>query len=146
MKSCNMQKKKLKVLHFINDMHMTGGLRYYLQCLLPALNQRGNYEVILVCSKDTFLYSSLKNLGIRVVGIPGTVKRFSLAHRILSKPFFRTINIFPYIHLFKILRHEKPELVNVHIGRVENALIKLFGYKLVYTYHGYGSVYNIEAL
>ena len=67
--------KRPIILHFINDMHMTGGLRYYLQCLLPALNQRGNYEVVLVCSKDTFLYSSLKDLSVRVIGIPGTVKR-----------------------------------------------------------------------
>jgi glycosyltransferase involved in cell wall biosynthesis len=136
---------KPKVLHFFPDSHVFGGIQKYLTLVLPELTRNGRYDISIVCTDQSPMYHQLAAQGIRVYGIPFPLKKPSLLRSLFCKPLLRTINLYNHMQLARILRKENPDLVHVHDGRVENALIKKMGYPLVYTYHGYGHLYNLES-
>lgn len=136
---------KPKVLHFFPDAHIMGGIQKYLTLILPELTRNGRYDISIACTDQSPMYHELASQGVRVYGIPFPLKKPSLLRSLLSKPMLRTLNVYYHLRLARIIREENPDLVHVHDGRVENALIKKMGYPLVYTYHGYGHLYNLES-
>lgn len=123
-----------KILHFLPDNHVWGGIETYLNHTLPLLQAGGRYEVVAAVSKGGKLAAALKAQGIAVREIPLHIKT----------PFLRLLDIRPMLGLMKILKEESPDLVHIHKGRVEQAVIRLAGYPIVYTYHGYGGPNNLE--
>jgi glycosyltransferase involved in cell wall biosynthesis len=134
--------KKPRIIHLFLDNHAFGGIQQYLLRVLPLLQHQFDIEV--VATKDSKLYLGCVSLGIPVHGISFPLKKPSLLRSFLCKPSPRTFDILSHIQLLSILKRRQPALVHVHGGRIEHALINLAGYKLVYTYHGYGHLFNIE--
>lgn len=131
-----------KVLHFFPDHYNWGGIQVYLANTLPKLKQQ--FEIVVVCTENSKLFHRLKEEGIKVYGLPFFFKKKHLLASWFRKPLLRTLDVGVHQKLLKILAKEQPDMVHVHSGRIEHACIKKAGFKLIYTYHGYGAVYNIE--
>ncbi|MEB3287284.1 MAG: glycosyltransferase family 4 protein [Vampirovibrionales bacterium] len=123
-----------KILHFLPDNLAWGGIETYLHHTLPLVRQRRHYEVIAAVSTGGKLAQKLREAGVKVRELP--------LH--LHTPILRTLDFRVLFSLLAILQEEKPDLVHIHKGRVEQAIIKLAGFPLVYTYHGYGGPNNLE--
>lgn len=115
-----------------------GGIERYLLQTATWLHEQGHYEPVLACTQDSPLYHQLQTEGLKVYGLPN--------YPIFSKSILRTLDIFTLLALHKILQAEKPALVHVHIGLVENLLFKAFGYPVVYTFHGYSTLYSKQGI
>lgn len=141
-----MHPKPLKILHFMPDNFVWGGIETYLKLMLPILKQHcPEYDITAVVTQDSQLFHALKNAGIKVIGLSFPLREKSVFRSMWVNPWLRMIDLSVYIRLLPILFREKPDLVHIHNGRIEQALIKLAGFPLVYTYHGYGGPYDIEA-
>lgn len=125
---------KRKVLMFYQDFGQMGGIEKYLLQVGQALAGDALFEPVFVCSAETRLYDSLQNAGLKVYGLS--------SHSVFSKSFLRSLDIFGWVQFKRILDREKPDIVNVHIGLLETLLPKLWGYPVVFTFHGYGSLYS----
>jgi glycosyltransferase involved in cell wall biosynthesis len=141
-----MIKRKPKILHFMPDNHVWGGIEVYLKHTLPLLNQSGNYDIVAVVTQDSALHRALKEADVQTIGISFPFRKNSLWRSIWLKPCARLVDLSVYWRLWPILAREKPDLVHIHNGRIEQALIRLAGYPLVYTYHGYAGVFNFESI
>jgi glycosyltransferase involved in cell wall biosynthesis len=135
----------LKILHFMPENFVWGGIESYLKYMLPTLQQSGRYRITAVVTQDSQLYQSLQQSGIDVHGIPFPFRKPSFIRSMWVNPWMRTIDGSIYRHLLPILRREQPDLVHIHGGRIEQAAIRKAGFPMVYTYHGYGGPYNIES-
>ena len=134
----------MKILHFMPENYVWGGIEVYLKHTLPKLRDSGNYEICAVVTQDSQLYHALKEAGIPVWGIPFPLRKKSIFRSAWVNPWARCIDLSIYWHLIPILKREKPDLVHIHNGRLEQSLIKWAGFPLVYTYHGYAGPFNIE--
>jgi glycosyltransferase involved in cell wall biosynthesis len=136
--------RKMKILHFMPENYVWGGIEVYLKHTLPQLQKNGVYEISAVITQDSQLFHALKEAGIPVWGIPFPLRKKSLLRSIWVNPWARCIDLSVYWHLIPILHQVKPDLVHVHNGRIEQSLIKWAGFPMVYTYHGYAGPFNIE--
>jgi len=136
---------KKKILHFFPDHFNWGGIQVYLSYTLPRLQQNGDFNIVAVCTKDSKLFYKLKEAGLNVHGLSFPLKKKNIVASWFRKPLLRTLDFPVYFKMLAILKREQPDLVHIHSGRVEYACVKWAGFKLVYTYHGYGAVYNIES-
>ena len=136
--------QRLRILHFMPENYVWGGIEVYLKHTLPKLRDSGNYEICAVVTQDSQLYHALKEAGIPVWGIPFPLRKKSIFRSAWVNPWARCIDLSIYWHLIPILKREKPDLVHIHNGRLEQSLIKWAGFPLVYTYHGYAGPFNIE--
>jgi glycosyltransferase involved in cell wall biosynthesis len=134
----------MKILHFMPENYVWGGIEVYLKHTLPMLQQSGAHEICAVVTQDSQLFHALKEAGIPVWGIPFPLRKKSLLRSIWVNPWARCIDLSVYWHLIPILHQVKPDLVHVHNGRIEQSLIKWAGFPMVYTYHGYAGPFNIE--
>lgn len=114
-----------------------GGIERTLVQTTAWLSVQGCVEPVAACCENTPLYRQLRANGVKVYGLPN--------HPLFSKSFLRTLDIVTFLKLFKILKTEKPDVVHVHIGLVENLLLKMLGYPVVYTFHGYGTLFTDQA-
>lgn len=111
-----------------------GGIERYLLQAGQALSARGVFEPVFVCSENTPLYQQLKSFGLSVYGLKSS--------GFFSKSFLRSFDFFALLELKRIMQAEKPDVTHVHIGLLETLLPKRWGYPVVFTFHGYGSLYS----
>jgi glycosyltransferase involved in cell wall biosynthesis len=136
---------KPKIMHVNLDYHTWGGIEQYLYSLLTCLKNNDQFEVLHFGTTGSPILEKLNEAGIKTYGSIFPFKKRSLIRSICCKPMGRTLNLSFYKTLLDVLKKEKPDLVHVHGGRLELACIKKAGFPIIYTYHGYGGVYNIEA-
>lgn len=123
-----------KILFFYQDFGAMGGIERYIEQI--AQLQAGAYKPVIVCSADTPFYHRMAEQGFQVYGLPNRPW--------LAKSFLRTLDLPSFIETFKILKREKPDLIHVHIGLLENLLFKAMGYPVVNTFHGYGTLFSMQ--
>lgn len=134
-----------KVTHVYLDNHSFGGVQKMLLQTLPGLAERGDLQVELIATKNSQLHQQAMAMRLPCQGISFPLKKQSLIRSLLCKPLFRTLDFTAHYQVLRLLRQSKPDLVHVHGGRIEHALIRQAGFPVVYTYHGYGHLFNIEA-
>ncbi len=140
------QKRPLqKVTHLYLDNHSFGGVQKMLLQTLPPLAHRGNLDIELIVTRDSQLHQQADDLELTCHSIPFPLKRQSLVRSLFCKPLFRTLDVPTHYQVLRQLERSQPDLVHVHGGRIEHALIRQAGFPIVYTYHGYGHLFNIEA-
>jgi glycosyltransferase involved in cell wall biosynthesis len=134
--------KNLKILFFYQDFGQRGGIERYLQQTaqwlkdVSARPETGypRIEPVLVCSENTPLYRQLQAAGHTVYGVPN--------RPFFAKSFLRSLDVPTWLRLAAIVKREKPDLAHVHIGLLENLLFQWLGVPVVYTAHGYGTLYS----
>jgi glycosyltransferase EpsD len=136
--------RRYKILHFMPDNFVWGGIEIYLKDLLPTLKRNDQYDIVAVVTQDSQLYTMLQEQGVKVHGISFPFREKSFIRSLWVNPWGRLVDLSVYGPLTRILKEEQPDLVHVHAGRIEQSLIKRAGFPMVYTYHGYGGPYNIE--
>jgi glycosyltransferase involved in cell wall biosynthesis len=127
-------KPVLKVLFFYPDFGQTGGIEKMLVQMARQFRQRGTIEPVFVCSAGGALERELLAQGVRVYGV-------------LTSPWFRpsmarTFDFPTWFRLSRIVAEEKPDIAHVHAGLVENLWFRRWGIPVVYTFHGYGTLYS----
>jgi glycosyltransferase involved in cell wall biosynthesis len=130
--------KPIKVLLVYQDFGAMGGIERYILQAAQMLQAGGEFEPIIACCKHTPFYNLLKSYGFKVYGLPG--------NSFFSKSFRRSLHLTALLKLKKIADWEKPDIVHVHIGLMENLLFKLWGYPVVFTFHGYSSLYSTQGV
>lgn len=126
--------KTLKVAMVYQDFGQQGGIeRYILQAAL-LLSQTNGFEPFIICSEDGSLLNNLHEAGIKAYGIKSP--------DIMKKSFLRTLDKSAQKQIFQILKNESPDLIHTHIGLTENLLYKQWGFPVIYTFHGYGSLFS----
>ena len=128
--------QKPKVLLYYPDFGATGGIERFLIVLAQGLLARGQLIPILVCSADTPFYHLARQAGLDVRGVR-TYSGF-------VKPGWRWLDVLSLAQLKLILDAERPALVHVHIGQLENVWLSWMGYPVLYSFHGYGTLYSTD--
>ncbi|MEM0951554.1 MAG: glycosyltransferase [Cyanobacteria bacterium P01_H01_bin.74] len=133
------------IVHFLPDNYVWGGIETYLANMLPILSKESPHRIVAIVTQGGRLYDTLKASGVEVYGIPFPFKKHSLVRSAWVNPWLRMFDLKIYWDLIPLLKKLSPDLVHLHCGRIEQRLIHLAGFPLVYTYHGYGGPYSIEA-
>jgi glycosyltransferase involved in cell wall biosynthesis len=129
---------RLKVLFFYQDFGAMGGIERYLLQAASLLRERGNIEPVFACCTGTPLAQRLQAEGFQVHGLPG--------HDLFARSIWRMLDGFTLWAMVKILREERPDIVHVHIGVLENLLFRWLGFPVVYTVHGYSTLYSVQGV
>lgn len=130
---CDSVVERRKVLFFYQDFGQMGGIERYLLQVGQGLAQSGKVEPVFVCSAGSTLYQRLQQHGFAVYGLKSPA---------FFKPsFLRTFDWGAWRQLRRILQAERPDMVHVHFGLMETLLPRLWGFPVVFTFHGYGSLY-----
>lgn len=124
-----------KILFYYLDFGAVGGIERYIQQAVLALKARGQFEPVVACSADTPFYQRLLAEGVRVYGIRSAP--------LFRRSFLRALDVSIWRQLEVILQQEKPALIHVHIGLAENLLLRKMAGPVVFTFHGYGSLYSL---
>ncbi len=133
---CGSVAERRKVLFFYQDFGQMGGIERYLLQVGQGLAQWGNIEPVFVCSAGGALYQGLQQRGFTVYGLKSPA---------FFKPsFLRTLDWGAWGQLRRILQAERPDIVHVHFGLMETLLPRLWGFPVVFTFHGYGSLYALS--
>lgn len=111
-----------------------GGIERYLLQTGRALADQGAFDPVFVCCEKTPLYHQLQQAGLKVYGL----QRSSF----FSKSFLRSLDFIALNRLRKIIQMEKPDIVHVHIGLLETLLPQVWGCPVIFTFHGYGTLYS----
>ncbi|MBX2860562.1 MAG: glycosyltransferase family 4 protein [Vampirovibrio sp.] len=127
--------RRTKILFFYQDFGAAGGIERFIAQLAKDLFDAKSYDPIVVCTHDSPLYHRLKEHRINVHGIESSGW--------LSNPHLRFLDLATWRQVKQILDREKPDLVHVHIGHLEHLFFKRWGYPVVYSFHGYGSLYSM---
>lgn len=131
--SCNSVSPR-RVLFFYQDFGAQGGIERYLQQTSQCLRERQNFEPIVVCCDQTPLYHALKSAGTTVYGLT--------SHSFFARSLWRTFDVCTLWRLLSIIRREKPDIIHVQIGLIEALVFRLLNLPVVYTFHGYGTLYS----
>ncbi|MEM0951555.1 MAG: glycosyltransferase family 4 protein [Cyanobacteria bacterium P01_H01_bin.74] len=130
--------KRFKILHFLPDNQAWGGIEFYLKATLSAMAAHpdwGNrFELVAAVTEGGRLAEQLKNSAVTVRLLPVHIKT----------PLVRVLDYRVLQALLVILKEERPDLVHIHKGRVEQSMIRMAGYPLMMTYHSYGGPNNLE--
>ncbi len=125
-----------RILLYYPDFGAFGGIEHYILHVTSFLKSNPGFKPIVVCSAGGRLQRYLHENGIDTHGIH-TLPLF-------RRPALRPLDLATQAQLWWILRREKPDVVHIQIGHIENLIFKLMGCKLVYTFHGYGSLYSLS--
>lgn len=136
-------RRRPKILFYFLDLGIMGGIGQFILQTALALKQRGHFEPVILCSEGTPFFHQLQQSGFNVFGIPLPAHLPKSLFQYYSKPLMRLFDLPLVFQLKKILEREKPDLVHVHMGRLENLWFKKMGYPLIYSFHGYASPFNI---
>lgn len=124
----------LKVLFFYPDFGQTGGIEKMLIQMACQFKASRRIEPVFVCSEGGLLQRELLEQGVRVYGLPmASWFRLSLT---------RTFDFMSWFRLSRIVANEKPDMAHVHAGLIENLWFHRWGIPVVYTFHGYGTLYS----
>jgi glycosyltransferase involved in cell wall biosynthesis len=123
------------------DFGVMGGIERYLLQTTKLLAQHADFQPVVACSQDGPLFrqmQNLQNLGVTVHGLPN--------RPFFAKSFLRSLDIFSIFKIIRLLNAEKPDVVHVHMGLLENVLLQRLGYPVVYTFHGYGTLFSMAGV
>jgi len=134
----NTTERPLKIMMLYQDFGVMGGIERYLLQTAKLLSDDPAYEVVVACSADGPLFQQLQALGVTVHGLP--------SRAVFAKSFLRTLDVFSLFRIAQLLNREKPDLVHVHIGLQENLLWKKLGFPVVYTFHGYDTLFSMAGV
>lgn len=127
---------KRKILHFYPDHGGRGGIERFLEALGVGLLKCERFHPVVVCSQGTPFYDALSRAGVPVHGVRTLGA--------LARPWRRVLDLATAVQVAAILSREKPDLIHVHIGDVENLWFQVLGYPVTYTFHGYASLYTMR--
>lgn len=130
---CGSVADRRKVLFFYQDFGQMGGIERYLLQLGQGLAQLGKFDPVFVCSAGSPLYNRLRERGFTVYGFQSPA--------FFKSSFMRMLDWGALLQLRQIVREEQPDIVHVHFGLIETLLPRLWGVPVVFTFHGYGSLY-----
>jgi glycosyltransferase involved in cell wall biosynthesis len=123
-----------KILFFYQDFGQMGGIERYLLNLGQAFVTSNDFEPVFLCSDNTPLFHQLKALGCSVYGVQSSA--------FFARSFLRSLDVFALRSLKRVIETEKIDIAHVHIGLLETWLVKQWGCAVVFTFHGYGSLYS----
>lgn len=129
--------KPLKVLFFYQDFGAMGGIERYLLDVSQRLQAQRTVHPVVVCSSGTPLYTALKHVGIEVHGIQSA--------SFFSRSVLRMFDFNGLHQLRRIIQRVQPDVLHVQIGLLENIWLKSLGIPVVYTVHGYSTLYSLES-
>lgn len=115
-----------------------GGIERYLLQTLELLAQQTEFQPMLACSQGGPLFNQAKLLGIPVAGLPN--------RPFFAKSFLRSLDVFSWLEILRLLKREKPDLIHVHMGLQENTWLRRLGFLVVYTFHGYGTLFSMAGI
>ncbi len=130
-------KKKPKVLHYYPDFGAYGGIEQHIQQICSLLLERGTVEPVVACTAHGIFHRRLKLADIPTRGL------YTLP--LFANVSLRVLDVFSMAQLMYLVQKEQPDLVHVHVGQGENLFFRMLEVPLVYTYHGYGSLYNWQS-
>jgi glycosyltransferase involved in cell wall biosynthesis len=127
-----------KVALVYQDFGQEGGIEQFIVQTATRLLHQKVIQPIVICSQGGSLFLRLSQAGIKVYG----VKSWSW----MKHSFLRTFDKPGQKQIQQLLAQEKPDVVHVHIGLTENLLYKQWGFPVVYTFHGYGSLFSSSTI
>jgi glycosyltransferase involved in cell wall biosynthesis len=132
--------RPLRVLFFYPDFGQSGGIERLLSQTAEWLQAGGRIEPIFVCSAGGPFHQTLLALSERA---PHPFPVYTVpTPRFFLKSWWRTFDVGAWRHLADIVTREKPDIAHVHAGLVENLRFRRWGVPVVYTFHGYGTLYS----
>ncbi len=124
-----MKEKPVKLLLAITKSNW-GGAGRYVYDLAHHFKDDARFEVVVLVGGDGELVQKLKNINVRVIGVPGLLRDIGLINDI--KAFFHTL---------LILRRERPEIFHLNSSKMGlfGALAgRMMGVpKIIFTSHGW---------
>ncbi len=132
----------LRILFFYQDFGADGGIERYIAQVskwlgATSLPDGRRIEPMVACSANGPFYKRLQMLGIRVFAIESPA--------ILGKSFLRSFDFSAWRALRRIVQTEKPDIAHVHIGLYETLKFQRWGIPVVFSFHGYGTLYTAQA-
>lgn len=132
----NVPGKKPKVVLTLVEYGAFGGAGVFIHQVAQFLKRNNRFEPVVICSADTRLYNMLQEAGIKVRGVR--------CSKIFYSQMLRIFDVFTMAQVCRILAQEKPDLLHVNAGQIENLLYKkLFKMPIFYTFHSYGCSFNL---
>ncbi len=129
-----------KVLFYYPDFGAMGGIERFIRLVAASFKSRKTIKPIIVCTKGTPFYNTLKKEGFK----EGVDLWGIQTHSIFKRPHLRIFDLASFIQLAFILKNVQPNIIHVHIGQIENLFFKILGFPVVYSFHGYGSLYSLK--
>lgn len=127
--------RPLKIMMLYQDFGVQGGIERYLLQLARLLQEQAGFEPVVACTEGGPLYRQLQAAGVTVYGLP---------HRpVFAKSFLRSLDVWSIGRAYRALKRERPDVAHVHIGLQENLLLKRLGIPVVYTFHGYNTLFSM---
>ena len=115
-----------------------GGIERYLLQTTQLLAQHPNFQPVVVCSAGGPLFQQMEALGVPVFGLPNRT--------FFAQSFLRSFDLPSLLAIIRLLKQEKPDVIHVHMGLIENVLLQWLGYPVVYTFHGYGTLFSLAGV
>lgn len=134
---CTSTLKPYKILFYNPDFGVMGGVERYILQTCKALQTRKQFKPVVACTQGGEFMQALQAENIPVYGIQ-TAACF-------GNPNLRVFDLSSMMQLQQIIHETRPDIIHVHCGQAENLFFKLLGYPLVYTFHGYSTLYSLSA-
>ncbi len=115
------------ILHVYLDFGQFGGIERQILRLAQAIPNS-----VVACGERGVLYRALGETAVPVYGLNPRFRRQAL----------RPWDLPLYQQLYRIIDRVQPSLVHVHAGHLENLFFKALGLPVIYTFHGYGALYQ----
>ena len=128
---------KTKVLHYYPDYGHYGGIERCIETLSRTLKHDGKIENVISCSANGLLYQKLFTSDMPVYGVKHSTR--------FQNPHSRVLDVATVRSLQNIISIERPDVLHCHIGGMELSHFKAFDIPIVYSFHGYGSLYENQS-
>ncbi len=115
-----------------------GGIERYLLQTTQLLEKHPNFQPVVVCSAGGPLYQQMEALDVPLFGLPNRT--------FFAQSFLRSFDLPSFLETLRLLKQEKPDVIHVHMGLLENVLLQVLGYPVVYTFHGYGTLFSLAGV
>jgi glycosyltransferase involved in cell wall biosynthesis len=120
----------VKVLCVYHDLGRGGGIDTYIETLARGFADDPDIEIVFCTA-----YEWVDKAGGRVHTVRSTAPCFDTVH-------WRPFDLPRIFKTALIAWRERPDVVHLHIGHFEHLFLRLLIGRVVYTYHGYGSLYQ----
>lgn len=131
-------KRPLKIMLLYQDFAVMGGIERYLLQTAQLLAEDAAFQPVVACTEGGPLYRQMQALGVPVHGLP--------YRPFFAKSFLRTLDVSSLRAMARLIQSEKPDIVHVHMGLHENIWLKKLGVPMVYTFHGYGTLFSMAGI
>lgn len=123
------------VLYFYQDFGAMGGIERWLVQVTSRLQATGKFRPVVVCHAQTPLYQALQAEGVSVHGLP--------IRAAFQASFTRSLDVWTWWALYHLVQAERPAIAHVHIGLLDVLFFRAWGCRLVYSFHGYGTLFSL---